>query len=192
MQFKINQTDLNIIESIKRKIDNKTFNLSEEFYKGINLEIDLQDLDAEMFGCWNSNCENELKKSQEDSLHQRFLVDLLNKYNKTNTTSNNQIRFIFGDNMYFDRVTKKILNSPENKELKKKIVHSDLNVPIPIVNNMDLREYSAKSIDKGFDGCLGSNKPSFITLGNHDVEPLFTMYQQINKCYNGVKINKAT
>ena len=190
MQFKINKTDLNIIESIKTKIDNKTFILSDEFYHGINLEIDLPDLDAEMFGCWNSNCENKLQKSQEDSLHQRFLVDLLNKYNEKNTNSKNQVRFLFGDNMYFDKKIKKTLKTPENKDIKKQIVHADLTSSIPLVNGVDLRDYSAKALDKGFDGCLGANKPSFITLGNHDVEPLFTMYQQINKCYNGIEIYK--
>jgi hypothetical protein len=188
MQFKISQTDLNIIESIKRKIDNKTFKLSDEFYQGIKLEIDLPDLDAEMFGCWNSNCENDLKISQEDSLHQGFLVNLLNKYNEKNTNSKNQIRFLFGDNMYLDRVAKKTLR--ENKDLKKVIVHADLTSSIPLVNDVDLREYSAKSLENGFDKCLGSNKPSFITLGNHDVEPLFTMYQQINKCYKGIEIKR--
>jgi hypothetical protein len=143
-----------------------------------------------MFGCWNSNCENKLQKSQEDSLHQRFLVDLLNKYNEKNTTSKNQVRFLFGDNMYFDKKVKKTLKTPENKDIKKQISHADLTSAIPLVNGVDLRDYSAKAIEKGFDGCLGANKPSFITLGNHDVEPLFTMYQQINKCYNGIEIHK--
>jgi hypothetical protein len=92
--------------------------------------------------------------------------------------------------MYFDKKVKKTLKTPENKDIKKQISHADLTSAIPLVNGVDLRDYSAKAIEKGFDGCLGANKPSFITLGNHDVEPLFTMYQQINKCYNGIEIHK--
>ena len=77
MEFKINQRDLDILRSIKTKTDSKSYVLTDDFYQGINLEIDLPDIDAEMFGCWNSNCENKLKISHKDSLHQKFFVDLL-------------------------------------------------------------------------------------------------------------------
>ena len=188
MEFKINQHDLDILLSIKSKTDTKNYVLADDFYQGITLEIDLPDLDAEMFGCWNSNCENKLKISHKDSLHQRFFVDLLNKYNETNTTSKNQVRFLFGDNLYFDKEVTRFLKQKENKQLKKQIVHTDLHQEIPLVNNLDMRKQSAERIERGFEGCLGANKLSFITLGNHDVEPLFTMYQQINKCFDGIEV----
>ncbi len=57
-----NVDNIEVIKTIKKNIESKIY-LSDEFYTGINLSIHLDDLDVDMFGCWNSNCEDKISIS---------------------------------------------------------------------------------------------------------------------------------
>ncbi len=185
------------IRTIKTYIDRQIY-LSDEFYTGINLAIELPDLDIDMFGCWNNGCiPDDLKHSHAGSLHQRFLIKLLDKYNSRNNRDvQNKIRFLFGDNMYFEKHEKEQLKAlyKENKELQKHLISARLtneNIePYKVIKDKYM-SMSNKLINDGFS-CFNNDKPSFMALGNHDIEPLFVLHQQIKKCYENILITENT
>jgi hypothetical protein len=189
MEFKVDNIDL--IKDIKARIDKNDYSL-DKFYTGVKLTAPtLEDLDLDLFGCWNSNCNDEFKESHSKSLHQKFLVNLLNKYN-ADAIAKNQLRFLFGDNLYFDKNIKEEIKKDENEELKKKLFKSGIPDKIPLLKlsgeNINLKDVSEKLLEDGFN-CM-SQKPTFMCLGNHDIEPLFVLHQEIKKSYDTLKINE--
>lgn len=192
MEFTVDNID--IIKRIKSNVDQNLFT-TPEFYSGIKLSARLDDLDIEMFGCWNGGCEDNIKSSNKGSIHQQYLVKLLNKYNENNNTEiKNKLRLTFGDNIYFNKIIKETIK--KDKALKKIINNAGILDPIPniqiqekeVKKEINIKELSAELLEKGF-GCF-STKPTFMCLGNHDIVPLFTLQQQIKKGYETVIINE--
>ncbi len=183
MEFVVDNID--VLRRIKDNVTNNIF-ISSEFYTGVRLTATLDDLDLDMFGCWNGGCNDKFSNSNKGSIHQQFLVNIMNNYNQNNKQIKNKLRMTFGDNLYFEKTIKKIIK--EDKSLKKKINSAGILNDIPRVNDIDMKEYSQKLINKGFE-CL-ENKPTFMCLGNHDLEPLFVLHQQIKKAYDTVLISE--
>lgn len=188
MEFVVDNIDL--IRQIKSQIDSNNYSLEmlNNFYNGVGLTISLDDLDLDLFGCWNSGCKDKFQMSHSESLHQKFLVKLLNKYNE-NVTAKNKLRFLFGDNLYFDKKIKKTMKA--DKELKKKIIQTGLLDEVPIFKvddkDINLKEISQILLKDGFE-CMSEQKPTFMCLGNHDIEPLFVLHQEIKKSYENLII----
>lgn len=185
MEFAVD--DIDLIKHIKTQLEHNNYDLNI-FYNGVQLSATLDDLDLDLFGCWNSACKDKFQISHSESLHQKFLVKLLNKYNE-NITANNKLRFLFGDNLYFDKKVKKTIKS--DKELKEKIIKTGILDEVPLLKvdekDINLKEISEKLLKDGFE-CMSEQKPTFMCLGNHDIEPLFVLHQEIKKSYENLII----
>jgi hypothetical protein len=200
MEFIVkNKEQYEILKLIHRQINTNTFELDDIFYHGINFETTLSDLDTDMFGCWNGSCNDIYGMSQKESIHQQFLVDLLQKYNAENDKSRNKIRFTFGDNIYYTKKVKKGLKElKDTPDILSQIISSKDGKDkdgkdLPLINGVNLFDESLRIINTGFD-CFNDNKLSFMALGNHDVDAKYILLQQINKCFNGdsMDFNDAT
>ena len=185
MEFVVDNIDL--VRQIKLQVDSNNYDLNN-FYNGIQLSATLDDLDLDLFGCWNSACKDNFQISHSESLHQKYLVKLLNKYNE-NVTAKNKLRFLFGDNLYFDKKIKKTMKA--DKDLKKKIIKTGILDEVPIFKvgekDINLKDMSQKLLQDGFS-CMSEQKPTFMCLGNHDIEPLFVLHQEIKKSYEDLII----
>jgi hypothetical protein len=185
--------NISLIKQIKTNIENNIYDL-DIFFNGITLSATVDDLDLDLFGCWNGGCKDALNDSHKESIHQEYLVRLLNQYNdkndKNDNFSKNKLRFLFGDNIYFDKNIKKVMKI--DKDLKKKISNAGILDKIPLLKieevDINLKETSQKLLDDGFR-CM-REKPTFMCLGNHDIEPLFVIHQQIKKSYENILISE--
>ena len=186
--------NIGLINQIKTNVDRNIF-LTPEFYSGVKLSAELDDLDLEIFGCWNGGCEDKFKSSNKGSIHQQFLVNLLNNYNENNNKQvNNKLRITLGDNIYFSKSIKEVVK--KDKGLKKAINTAGILDSIPniqiqedgVTKDINMKDLSVQLIEKGFT-CLTS-KPTLMCLGNHDIEPLFTLHHQIKKAYDTIVINE--
>ncbi len=168
------------LRSLETKESNKR--ISEDFYTGINLTITLDDANFELFGCWNSNGKELLNDFHMNSIHQKNLIDLMKSYYSSNSKSS--FRITFGDNIYYEKGFKKLIKEDgrlNDLEFNSHILQdprNDLKLADDlIVNPVD----EAKNIiDTGFN--ILPLMPTFISLGNHDIQYKYILQYQIHKC----------
>jgi hypothetical protein len=169
-----------IMSRIKSSDTTKVIN--DNFYSGLNFTLELsQDTMFDIFGCWNSNCTDRLYIDHMGS-HQQAILSKLLKSNDAKYNTTNKIRFLIGDNIYYEKTLKKI--QKENKEQLNNFTLNDVTTELAGTNFVKL---ARDLIDNGFR-CFTA-APSFMALGNHDVEYPFILQYQIMKCFSSVEIN---
>ena len=196
MKTKFKCVESEILSSLKSKMFSKEKEKDDEFdlfYTGITLTTEVDDANFDLFGCWNSNCESDLKDFHMNSLHQPELIKIMTSYQQTIKSENN-FRITFGDNIYYNKSDKKLIKEYINKKEKVQIDKLSLkNYDFEIVSSKDPSATTSEQvmikpiqiainlIDKGFN-CL-PKKPTFISLGNHDIEYKYILQYQIHKCF---------
>jgi hypothetical protein len=157
--------------------------ISDDFYTGINLTTSVDDANFELFGCWNGNGKEVLTDFHMNSIHQKNLIDLMKSYYATQPKSNN-FRVTFGDNIYYDKGFKKLikedprLNSLEFNSALPQDPKNDLKLAEDLIVNPV--EEAKTIIETGFNAL--PIMPTFISLGNHDVQYKYILQYQIHKC----------
>jgi hypothetical protein len=168
--------------------------ISDEFYTGINLSTTINDANFELFGCWNSNGRELLNDFHLNSIHQKNLIDIMGSYYSTQPKSEN-IRMTFGDNIYYKKDYKKlIIKIKENKELNKELNNLEFNLQTFLNKQKDFTigginplEKAKEIIDNGFNAL--PTMPTFISLGNNDIEYKYILQYQIHKCMTEMNIS---
>lgn len=166
-----------ILQGIKETIDTQiNYDL---FYNGLDFTLNLDNYpDFDIFGCWNSNCEDRLKFSHLGSFQQKTLSNILKS---VEGDISKKIRFFLGDNIYYDKELKDIRK--KNEDVLNGLTINDDETDIDGVKFVKLAK---NLIDNGFS-CFTA-VPSFMILGNHDVEYPYLLQYQISKCFIDVKI----
>jgi hypothetical protein len=172
-----------VLERLKRMDVTKV--ISDDFYSGLNFESQIpDDCNFDIFGCWNSNCVNKLNAYHLGSHQQKMLVDVLNSYDRK-YSNHNKLRFLIGDNIYYDKSLKDI-----KKQYEDKLNNMTMNDDTELIENINFVKLAKDLIDNGFR-CF-TEVPSFMALGNHDVEYPFVLQYQINKCLRDLQISGNT
>jgi len=167
-----------ILQRIKDMIDTQIN--YDDFYFGLNFTLDLDFYpNFDIFGCWNSNCINKLNYSHLGSFQQKILSDILKS---TEGDISKKIRFLLGDNIYYDK------NLKETKtKYEKKLNELTMNDDKIEFDGENFVKLAKDLIDNGFS-CF-TDIPSFMVLGNHDVVFPFILQYQIMKSFKDVQIN---
>lgn len=176
----------------------------DKFFTGLTFTTNLTDLDIKMLGCWNGECQTDLKISHKDSIQQGKINNLLQTYDKYHNVTN-KFRFFFGDNIYYPADEKKIIKNKKNgeDETNRQIYENLVNLNIydstsstfvmtDIIKKKMITfnplQRAKEIIDKGFECINPQHIPTFHALGNHDVEFEYILKYQIQKSYINTNI----
>jgi hypothetical protein len=169
-----------ILEKIKKS--NPTVTNYDDFYHGLNFILETQEVpNIDIFGCWNSNCTDKFNYSQLGSQQQKTLSEILKSYDEK-FPNKNKMRFLLGDNIYYDKKLKETKTNYEEK-LNSMTINDD-KIEFDGINFVQLAK---DLIDNGIK-CF-TDVPSFMVLGNHDVVFPFILQYQIYKCFSELQIN---
>jgi hypothetical protein len=158
--------------------------IGDDFYSGLNFTLQLSDIEnnLDIFGCWNSNCTDRFNSTHMGSHQQKTLSNILKSYDKK-YPNKNKLRFLIGDNIYYDKDLKD--NRKKNQQQLNEMTMNDDKIELDGISFVRLAK---DLIDTGFQ-CF-TESPSFMAIGNHDVEYPFILQYQIMKCFRDIQINE--